>query len=81
MPTRDKKGYLKYKCQCDCGNICEVQGQYLRSGDTKSCGCLKKESDRKPKGNVIDLIGQKFNHLTVVSRDGSDSRGEAKWLC
>ena len=40
LPTRDKKGYLKYKCQCDCGNICEVQGQYLRSGDTKSCGCL-----------------------------------------
>ena len=40
LPDRDKKGYLKYKCQCDCGNICEVQGQYLRSGDTKSCGCL-----------------------------------------
>lgn len=26
-------------CQCDCGNICEVQTQYLRSGNTGSCGC------------------------------------------
>ena len=70
-----------WKCQCECGNICYVSSSSLKNNKTKSCGCLKKESDRKPKGNVIDLIGQKFNHLTVVSRDGSDSRGEAKWLC
>jgi hypothetical protein len=49
----------------------------LRLGRTKSCGCLKKESDRKPKGNVIDLLGKKFGHLTVISRQGSDARGEA----
>jgi len=34
-----------------------------------------------PKGNVINLTGQKFGHLTVIERDGSDSRGEAKWKC
>lgn len=27
-------------CQCDCGNICEVQHQYLKYGDTNSCGCI-----------------------------------------
>ena len=27
------------------------------------------------------MIGQKFGHLTVLERDGSDNRGEAKWLC
>ena len=27
-------------CQCDCGNTCEVQHQYLKCGDTSSCGCL-----------------------------------------
>ena len=70
-----------WKCKCDCGNICEVSSKNLRTGRTKSCGCLKKETDRKPKGNVIDLIGQKFGHLTVVERNGSDARGEAKWLC
>ena len=29
----------------------------------------------------LDLTGQKFHHLTVLKRDGSDKRGEAKWLC
>ena len=77
-----KKGNEWYwKCECECGNICEVMGSQIRTGRTKSCGCLKKESDRKPKGNVIDLIGQTFGQLTVIARDGSDHRGEAKWLC
>ena len=70
-----------WKCQCSCGNICEVKGVNIRTGRTKSCGCWKQESDHTPKGNVIDLVGQKFNHLTVISRAGSDKRGEAKWKC
>lgn len=53
----------------------------LRAGRTKSCGCLKQEKDRQPKGNVINLIGKKFGHLTVISRQGSDKRGEALWEC
>lgn len=68
-------------CQCECGNTKEVSGKSLRAGTCKSCGCLKQESDKKPKGNVIDLIGQKFGHLTVISRNGSDQRGEALWEC
>lgn len=30
-------------CKCDCGNIVNVWGNCLRSGNTKSCGCLRKE--------------------------------------
>ena len=29
-----------WKCQCDCGNICFIQHQYLKCGDTNSCGCI-----------------------------------------
>ena len=29
-----------WKCQCDCGNICSIQHQYLVFGDTNSCGCI-----------------------------------------
>lgn len=29
-----------WRCQCDCGNTCLVQHQYLTYGDTKSCGCI-----------------------------------------
>ena len=77
-----KKGAEWYwLCECECGNTCEVMGSSLRANRTRSCGCLKKESDKAPKGNVIDLIGQSFGQLTVIQRDGSDARGEAKWLC
>lgn len=27
-------------CQCDCGNTCHIQHQYLTCGDTNSCGCI-----------------------------------------
>ena len=70
-----------WKCQCDCGNIALVEGRNLRGGITRSCGCLKKESDKKSKNNTINLIGQVFGHLTVKQRLGSDNRGEAIWLC
>jgi hypothetical protein len=30
---------LTWACLCDCGNVCVVMGDDLRSGNTKSCGC------------------------------------------
>lgn len=32
-----------YVCQCECGNIISVRDDSLKSGNTKSCGCLSKE--------------------------------------
>lgn len=31
---------IKWLCQCDCGNTKIILGKSLRSGRTKSCGCL-----------------------------------------
>jgi len=33
-----------WKCKCDCGKYSIVRGSNLKSGKTKSCGCLKKKS-------------------------------------
>jgi len=34
---------IRWKCQCDCGNISTVDGTQLRRGTTNSCGCLSRE--------------------------------------
>lgn len=36
-----KNRKIKYKCQCDCGNITYSDISSLKNGNTKSCGCLK----------------------------------------
>lgn len=33
-------GKVAWECRCDCGKMHIVLSPYLRSGDTKSCGCL-----------------------------------------
>ena len=35
-----KNGRAVWKCKCDCGNTVNVYSSYLRTGDTKSCGCV-----------------------------------------
>src|SRR3972149_3547299 len=47
----DKRWRRHYLVHCDCGNEKTVQGTLLRSGNTRSCGCLAKEvkaTKRKP---------------------------------
>ncbi len=42
-----KRGKARWLCQCDCGNTCIVDGNHLRSGKTKSCGCVSREATGK----------------------------------
>ena len=80
----DGKHHAYWKCQCDCGGIAVVKGSSLRSGGTKSCGCLQVENGRK---NVVagyhaqrDLTGAKFGKLLVLRYGGCSKHG-AKWVC
>ncbi len=41
VSTKSKKAY--WKCKCDCGNESFVYLGHLRSGNTKSCGCLHRK--------------------------------------
>lgn len=36
-----------FECICECGNTTIAQGQLLRRGTTKSCGCLLRETREK----------------------------------
>lgn len=37
------KGARRWNCTCDCGAEVVVAGHHLRSGATRSCGCLQRE--------------------------------------
>src|SRR3974377_1596430 len=38
----DAVGRILFRCKCRCGRECIVRGADLRSGHTKSCGCLRR---------------------------------------
>ena len=38
-----------WECQCECGKITHVTGGNLRTGCTKSCGCMAKNKKRRTK--------------------------------
>lgn len=40
----DSNGRRYYLCECDCGTKKIIHGSAFKSGNTKSCGCLSKES-------------------------------------
>jgi hypothetical protein len=48
-PAGKVKNEAFWLCMCDCGNKKIVRGGHLKSGDTSSCGCLKRENIRKSK--------------------------------
>jgi len=61
-------------CKCDCGGIKIVSSSKLKSGVTRSCGCLiKNKGIRTDK----DLVGKRFGRLIVTSF--SHSNGDSYW--
>lgn len=60
----DRRGAF-WECVCDCGNSIVVSGKGLRSGDSKSCGCMQKdtvtthgESGHELYGTWTDMIAR-----------------------
>jgi len=41
--AREYVGLGKWRCVCDCGNICNAHGSDMRRGKIRSCGCLNQE--------------------------------------
>lgn len=69
----------KWICQCDCGNITEVEISNLTSGNTKSCGCYQKE--QASLYSFKTLVGQRFGKLTVIKRVENNKFGHVCYLC
>lgn len=74
-PNSDS-GKTRWLCKCDCGNEKVVATGNLRSGKTKSCGCMTQH----PK-TLQDLTGMRFGMLTVIERASNSNTGLTRWLC
>lgn len=76
--TKGRDRSMRWKCQCDCGNIVEVAGKDLRQGKTQSCGCLMNEV--RGQSLVVDETGKIYGRLTVIERV-KEQTGKARWIC
>src|SRR5947199_56618 len=73
-------GKPAWLCRCDCGGETVVQGNRLRRGITRSCGCLRSESARQA-APCKDIVGRTFGRLTVMVYAGTGKPAGAAWLC
>lgn len=66
-------------CKCDCGNETIVRGSSLRNGNTKSCGCLRKEilnnSSKFYKPRKVEIKNNRYD-LTGEYGIGYTHKGE-----
>jgi hypothetical protein len=76
MPQK-KGGYppTSWRCRCDCGKETVVCGTSLRSGNTKSCGCLRRGAPYK------NEAGHKYGHLLVIKKSPNRKNGLICWRC
>ena len=49
---RDRKGSVYWQCICDCGKEAKVTENGLVHGNNRSCGCLKRENQKR----VVDQL-------------------------
>jgi hypothetical protein len=81
-----KSDCVVWEFRCDCGNIFYATTNSVRTGHTRSCGCVK----RKYRTNQShDLTGKKFGYLTVIKEveidrskeENKKQRANFLWLC
>lgn len=68
---KKKKEGRKYLCRCACGNERVRSLREVKSGRSKSCGCTKR----------VDLVGKKFNRLTVIEELLPLKKRARYWKC
>ena len=67
-----------WDCKCDCGNIVYgIRPRNVKSGQTASCGCLKKEQNKYKEAAVWEF---RMNHLIqAILSTGDGKAPETAW--
>ena len=82
--AESRKKHTYWKCQCDCGNICEVSGEYLKRQDLpRDCGCskIKNIKIKKQEEKLNRLVGQRFGKLVVLESTDQRYHHSIVWKC
>lgn len=79
----ENKTARRMKCKCECGNEKDVFLNHLRSGRTKSCGCLNNEVRGKRFVEYSTIHGL-YNHELYQTYQGMKHRcyneNNTKWV-
>ena len=60
--------HLIWNCKCMCGKETQVSADHLRSGHTKSCGCMTDKIISESK--IINYSNQKIGKLLILDKVG-----------
>lgn len=63
---RDSRNCILWRCKCDCGGETITTASHLRSGHTKSCGCLMRETSAINMHNLVYKNGCSQERLYAV---------------
>jgi 5-methylcytosine-specific restriction endonuclease McrA len=68
----------KWLCRCDCGSEKHIASNSLNSGDSKSCGCMRREEQLL--AAIAGMEGKQFGYLTAETVVGKQG-GHLVWQC
>jgi len=68
-----------WQCRCDCGKSTLVPTSNLKTGNTKSCGCLQREATSRCL--IRNLAGRRFGRLIAIALADRRRRGGVAWKC
>lgn len=61
--------HILWKCQCDCGNIIEVDSSRLKTGHTQSCGCIKMSHGEEKIQQILEENNIKYIYNKGIFKD------------
>ena len=80
--SKNKFGRVYWLCKCECGNEKSISGKELNNGNTRSCGCLRKEiSATKARTHGQTESRLYYIWLTMKQRCENPNSAKAKDYC